>query len=135
MNKFAPDPDNIPALDILNKVVPADSNINESAPVETEAVTIPDFILSSVKSPAVVIGCPFNVALPLNCITGELITVFPVETFKPALRLVAPLFTVNPLAKVPNPELETKNKLVPVLLKENEVPPGCTDAVMEPDAI
>ena len=32
-------------------------------------------------------------------------------------------------------ELETKNKLVPVLLKENEVPPGCTDAVMEPDAI
>lgn len=66
MNKLAPDPDSIPVLDTLNKVLPPDSTMKESAPVETEAVTIPVLILSKVKSPAVVIGCPFNVAEPIN---------------------------------------------------------------------
>jgi hypothetical protein len=56
LNKSAPDPDNIPVLEILNRVLPDASTVNESAPVETEAVTLPVFILSKVKSPAVVIG-------------------------------------------------------------------------------
>jgi hypothetical protein len=56
LNKLAPEPDNIPVLETANNVVPPDSKINELAPVETEAVTIPVLILSNVKSPAVVIG-------------------------------------------------------------------------------
>ena len=56
LNKLAPEPDNIPVLDTLNMLIPADSTMKESAPVETEAVTTPVLILSKVKSPAVVIG-------------------------------------------------------------------------------
>lgn len=66
LNKLAPDPDNIPVLDTLNRGVPDDSIVKESAPVDTEAVTVPVLILSKVKSPAVVIGCPFKVAEPIN---------------------------------------------------------------------
>ena len=135
LNKLAPEPDSIPVFDTLNKVVPADSKVNESAPAETEAVTTPDFILSNVKSPAVVIGCPFNVALPINCITGELITVFPVETLNPAFKLVTPLFTVNPFANVPNPTLDIVNKLLAPLLTVKLVNPGWTEADIDPDEI
>ena len=48
----------------------------------------------------------------------------PTETFKPAFKLVAAPFTVNPFANVPNPVFETVNKVAPVLTKVNEVPPG-----------
>ena len=41
LNKLAPEPDNMPVLDILNKAILADSIIKESAPVETEAVIAP----------------------------------------------------------------------------------------------
>ena len=59
----------------------------------------------------------------------------PVETFKPAFKLVATPFTVNPFVNVPNPEFETVNKLLAPLFNVNEVPPVLTDADTDPVAI
>jgi hypothetical protein len=58
------------------------------------------------------------VAEPINWITGELIIVLPVETFKPLFKLVVAPLTINPLLKVPNPVFPTVNKLVPPLFKQ-----------------
>jgi hypothetical protein len=135
LNKLAPDPERIPVFDTLNKVVPADSKVKASAPAETEAVTTPDFILSRVKSPAVVMGWPFNVAEPINCIVGESIIVLLPVTLNPALKLAEALFTAKPLANVPKPVLDTVNKLVPPLFKVKEVAPMLTEALIDPVAI
>ena len=59
----------------------------------------------------------------------------PTETFKPAFKLVAAPFTVKPFANVPNPVLETVNKLLTPLLTIKFVAPGSTDADMDPDPI
>jgi hypothetical protein len=134
LNKLAPDPERIPVFDTLNKGVPADSKVKASGPVETEAVTTPDFILSKVKSPAVVMGWPFSVAEPINCIVGESITVLLPVTLNPALKLAEALFTTKPLANVPKPILDTVNKLVAPLFKLNEVPPTLTEALIDPVA-
>ena len=109
--------------------------MNELAPVETDAVTVPDLILSKVKSPAVVIGWPFNVAEPIKVIVGEFINVFPDDTVNPAFIVVEAPLTVKPFVKVPKPEFETVNKLVPVLDKVKLVLPGCTEAEIDPEAI
>ena len=60
------DPEARPALLTVNRSVPPVSTVKAVAPVDTEAVTAPDLILSKVKSPAVVMGWPFNVAVPIN---------------------------------------------------------------------
>jgi hypothetical protein len=135
LNKLAPDPERIPVFDTLNKGVPADSKVKASAPVDTEAVTTPDFILSKVKSPAVVMGWPFSVAEPINCIVGESITVLLPVTLNPALKLAEALFTTKPLVNVPKPVLDIVNKLVAPLFKVNEVPPVFTEAETEPVVI
>ena len=59
----------------------------------------------------------------------------PVETFSPAFKFAAPPLTVNPPTKVPNPEFETLNKLDAPLLTLKLVPPGCTEAEIDPDDI
>jgi hypothetical protein len=75
------------------------------------------------------------VAEPINWITGELITVLPVDTFNPLFRFATAPLTVKPLANVPNPEFETVNKLLTPLFNVNEVPPVFTDADTDPVAI
>lgn len=57
------------------------------------------------------------------------------ETFKPAFKLVAPLFTVKPFAKVPKPPFDIVNKVVPPLLTVKFVTPGETEADTDPDEI
>ena len=59
----------------------------------------------------------------------------PVETFNPAFKLVAALFTVKPFANVPKPEFDTVNKLLAPLLTIKLVAPGCTEADIDPDDI
>ena len=58
------DPEACPAADILYTVLPADCSVNALPKVATEAVTVPDWILSVVVVAVVVIAASFNVALP-----------------------------------------------------------------------
>ena len=74
-------------------------------------------------------------AEPIKVIVDELINVFPEATVNPAFKVVEAPFTVKPFAKVPKPELDTVNKLVPVLDKVKLVLPGCTEAEIDPEAI
>jgi hypothetical protein len=57
-------------FETLNKSTPAFSNVNAFPKVATEAVIVPDCILSVVVVAVVVIAALFNVALPYNLISG-----------------------------------------------------------------
>jgi hypothetical protein len=81
---------------------------------ETDAEILESEILLVDTVAVVKIALPFKVAVPDKDVT--------------------PL-TVKPLAKVPKPELETVNKLVPPVFKVKAVPPVDTEALTTPVAI
>jgi hypothetical protein len=142
---FKPEPEIAPFWSTLINEVALLVTLNALPVEETEAEMFESVILFVDKLAAVKIGELFNVAVPLmlklvfTVVPPFKVTpppkVAPLETLRPWLKVPVEPFTVNPLAKVPNPELLTVNKLVPPLFKINEFEPGWTEADIDPDAI